>query len=258
MEEENKKNNLAIPIVISLFLCFPVGLIFMWAKSSWSTKTKVFITSLFAILILIRLFEGVFQEKFKLDDVPEEITIEKGIFISGRAEEGVVTINQKKIPIENKLFSVELPLKLGSNKIIIEYQPNPGSGDEKQSQEFFIKRMTKKRFEAEQKKQELAKLCEQSPEKAIEIKKKSWIMGDWKVTAKHNVLVYNPCPFDVKDIEFRVLYYAESRTLIDSTNRTIYKIIKSRKSKWMKFDGLVNSQVKSSSVKIQNVTALIN
>ncbi|MBE7411488.1 MAG: hypothetical protein HS129_05390 [Leptospiraceae bacterium] len=88
---------------------------------------------------------------------------------------------------------------------------------------------------------------------SVKVEKTNWSKGDRGYVAEHNVLIFNPCKFKIKDIEFKANYYSNSSTQIGSTSHTVYEVINPNSRKWLKFSGLVHPQASSSSVTISSV-----
>lgn len=69
------------------------------------------------------------------------------------------------------------------------------------------------------------------------------------------VKVKNPCKKAIKDIEFKIVFKAESGTELSSREKTILKVIQPKKSRWFSFDvspGSEYKQVKSANLSIQD------
>ncbi|MCB9075948.1 MAG: TM2 domain-containing protein, partial [Chitinophagales bacterium] len=196
------------------------------------------------ILFLIMVIIGNLLPEKEVDFVKfnnfEGVAVSDSIAISGNAKsKREIKINDKLVNWENNNFSISLPLEMGENKFIAKYKLY----DKDQTYDINVKRVTQKELEKEkaleekrrkkeeeeratrEKQEELEKNCKRHPEKALEIKSTSWGKEGFGAMAMHNVKVYNPCPIEMKDIKFKVTYFAKSNTKIDSTSRTIYDII---------------------------------
>lgn len=51
--EKKKFTQKPLGVIILLWLFFPIGIYFMWKEKIWSSKTRIIITSVFSLLIII-------------------------------------------------------------------------------------------------------------------------------------------------------------------------------------------------------------
>lgn len=66
------------------------------------------------------------------------------------------------------------------------------------------------------------------------------------------VYVLNQNDKAIKDIHFKMYYYAKSGTMIDTGEETIYEIIKGGEKRWFEFDEYLQDQVVSAGIVIDN------
>lgn len=75
--EEPQKNYNTITIILLIFF-FPVGLYFMWAKTSWNKVVKIIISAFFALLFIIAIAQSAADSNLPASDSGiQSITIEE-------------------------------------------------------------------------------------------------------------------------------------------------------------------------------------
>mgnify|MGYP000034063915 CR=1 FL=1 len=89
--------------------------------------------------------------------------------------------------------------------------------------------------------------------------KYSWSKEGFGSIMEADLFIKNNSDYDVKDIEVECNHYAKSGTKIDSNNRTIYEIIKSKSSKkYPNYNmGFIHEQAYTSTCFIKNI-GLVN
>ena len=105
-----------------------------------------------------------------------------------------------------------------------------------------------------------AKVCPNKETALNEIALKySWSKEGFGSIMEADLFIKNNSDYDVKDIEVECNHYAKSGTKIDSNNRTIYEIIKSKSSKkYPNYNmGFIHEQAYTSTCFIKNI-GLVN
>ena len=104
---------------------------------------------------------------------------------------------------------------------------------------------------AEDAKKRLRETCTDSPAKALELSNHSWSKNEYiSSLVTHSVLVRNPCPLGIRDVQFHVTFVAPSGTVIDTVTKTVYQIVPANGSRWMKFDGIAHEQATSARIEV--------
>ncbi|TGK14288.1 hypothetical protein [Leptospira kmetyi] len=215
------------------------------------------------------------------------VTTDENLKITGEIyTEGEVLVNGKAVERFGVKWTTNFPLALGENSIkVVLKRP---SGYEKFSKEFKVERVTheelakrkeKERLDeiAQEKKaaedakeaerltkesikeadaEELTEGCKSSPQKAVKIEKFTSLKDDFD-NAHFRVLVYNPCPFPLKDFKFHITYNAQSGTAVDGGWETVYQRIEPGKRKWLSFKNSIwHDQAVSTELEIYSVSKI--